>query len=305
MNHFPEPATGETALDLFDLLLTLAEGAWKILAGALVAAALALGTTFLLPARYESVAVIDPALNIPLREGDAATTLRSDFAQRVPGLLVSPEVRASALASTGIDPSTLPREPVTVRPHQSNDPIPRAGLIELRTKAPTPALAQTLATAILQSAYEQSRPAGPRLQQLDAEGKTLGEQLAELQRTLQRIESVIQAEGLSPTEFGSLAHAQATNIANTAQVQRKMEINKAQLEGLSARSLVTPPTLADTPAGPSRALVVLVGAVAGAFIVSVLILFRLACQHLQPTPAHRARLQALQIRFGRKPAGTP
>jgi LPS O-antigen subunit length determinant protein (WzzB/FepE family) len=303
MNHSSDPSTEASSIDLLDVLLTLAESAWLILAGAVLAGCLAFGATFLAPIRYESVAVISPPPDLPLRGEDAAFKPFADTIPKIPTLLASPMVLAEALERTRIDASQLPGDPVTLSPARAD------GSLELRVVSRTPEQAQQLASAILDAAHQRSKVVEERRKHVDAEFRSLRDQLTALRLTHQKLQTFMK-EAISPAELGSLANAEALNIGHTRSLQLQFDVSQnqleiltigvARLEALSERSLSQRPSLATHTTGPSRAIAALVAAIGGGFVVAVFALMRRSYRSVVVSPSNQARWKALTARYLRK-----
>lgn len=300
MNESSNISPDASSIDLLDVLLTLAESAWLILAGAVLAGGLALGATFLAPTRYESVVVVSPSPDLPFRGEDATLKALNDAILNLPALLAAPAVMAEALERTGIEASQLPAEPMTLSPARAD------GSFKLRVAARTPEQAQQLASAILHAAHQRSKLVDERLKQVDAEVKALRDQLVALKLTHQKLQTFMK-EALSPAEFGSLANAEAMNIAYTTTVQHQFDVGqsrletltvgRARLEALSERSMSQGPSLATPAPGSSRTIAVVMAAIGGGFVVAVFALMRRSYRSVTVSPSNHARWKALTARY--------
>ena len=259
-------------LDLLDLLVTLAEN-WRLLVlGPLAAGLIAYGIGFSIPKTYESSASVQVE-----RPGSSFT------APMAASLAMSADVLHQIAPVAGLDDGLTTEEiykklskRVTVAVGKQDK------LLSVTTQASSPATAQKLNQALLDTIFPLSRPRGLAKQQLELQLESEKKRLQESLK-LEQDTSVSLASGKSVSEATSRLYGELlTANSNRQKVILDME---RQLEGLDKSDIVQMPTLPEQSIKPKKSLLAIGTIVVTAFALLIFVFVRqalFAAQALAP-----------------------
>ena len=227
----------ENEVGLLDVFVTLAENIKLLVIGPLLAGIGALVVSFLIPSTFQSMAVL---------QADQTTA----------SLISTATVLDPVIASLGLAKESTVEEARTKLRQQIKANVGRVDkLLTLTVSDNTALKAQTLANALLQQTYLESRPKGNARIRLDVQLEEARTRLKNAQYAsigiLKRLEPAS-----SRTSGGSeLARGYAELLSVTATAQAQVLLLETQLEGLTDAQLVQAPILAQKPAQPKKGLI--------------------------------------------------
>ena len=242
----------QNEVDLLDILVTLSENIKLLILGPLLMGVCALGVAFIVPQTFESVAVL---------KAEQATA----------SLMTTAAVLDPVAAGLGLTKEDSSEEARRLLRGQIKVAVGRNDkLLTLTVSAPAPQQAQSIANAVLQQTYAQSRPKGSHLARLetqlkDAKARTKSAEDA-AGALLKRMESNDPA---SSTE-SARGYAELLNVAAAAQNQ--VAAVQTLLEGVTDAQLIQAPTLPQKASKPKKGLVA-VGATLAAGLALILFVF--------------------------------
>lgn len=268
---------------MLELLATVAENLKLLILGPIVAGLIALGVGYVVKPTYESVSV--------LQSGKVAPELVASLAR-------SADVLQAVANEMDIAPDESHASRLKLMQARVSAAVGRQDkLITLTTQASTPERAQKLNLAVWQRIYPLTRPLAVDAERIQAQIKTLQQDLdagiALAQSTAKRLDA------------GSVSEGSARLYADvrSANVQRTLDISnlQAQLEGLTGENLVQQPTQPDKPVKPKKALIAIVVALATGMVLLVFIFIREALRNARRNPAQADTLRRLRAALGLKP----
>jgi len=275
-------ATAAVQPDLLDMVLVVVENIKLLIIGPLLAGLLALGVGFLLPRTYQSV-----------------TVLQAD--QLIASLMTTAAVLDPVVAALGLDKEDTPEEARMLLRERIKTVIGRNDkLLTLTVSAPTALQSQSIAAAVLEQTFRESRPKGSvraRLEVLLAEAKTRLKKAQEASEgVLKRLES-----SASALNGGSeLARGYAELLTATGAAQNQIVALEGQLEGVSSAQVVQPPTLPQKPSHPKKALIAIGVTLASGLALLLFIFARMALGRTRARPASSAKLLRIRNSLGLK-----
>ena len=278
-----QPSTDVDEVDMLELLATVAENLKLLILGPIVAGLIALGVGYVVKPTYESVSV--------LQSGKVAPELVASLAR-------SADVLQAVAKDMDIAPDESHASRLKLMQARVSAAVGRQDkLITLTTQASTPERAQKLNLAVWQRIYPLTRPLAVDAVRIQAQIKTLQQDLdagiALAQSTAKRLDA------------GSVSEGSARLYADvrSANVQRTLDISnlQAQLEGLTGENLVQQPTQTDKPVKPKKALIAIVVALATGMVLLVFIFIREALRNTRRNPAQADTLRRLRAALRLKP----
>jgi len=265
------PGSADARGGLLDVLVILAENAKLLVVGSLLVGLTALGICFVIPKTYQSTAVL---------QADQATA----------SLMLTAAVLDPVIASLGLARDTTPEEARTRLQERVRAVVGRTDkLLTLTVSARSPQQAQAIAMAVMQRTFQESRPKGTlrlRVEAQLAETRLRLKNSQEVGESLrQRLKSPSGPASANTISSPEVARGYAELLGATGVAQSQVIVLESQLEGLSDAQVVQPPTLAEKPSQPKKALV----AIAATLVAGLaLLLFVFIRQTLQSTPDSNA-----------------
>ncbi|MGH8833277.1 MAG: Wzz/FepE/Etk N-terminal domain-containing protein [Polaromonas sp.] len=271
----------EEGIGLLDMLVTLAENVKLLIIGPLAVGLCALGISFVLPQTYESVTVL---------QADQATA----------SLMTTAAVMDPVAANLGMTKDDTVEQARRKLQSTIKAAVGRNDkLLTLTVSAHTAQQAQAIAKAVLQQAYQESRPKANVLARLEA-------QLAEARVRLKnaQIGTASLARWLkSPTaSTGSseLGRGYADLLNITAAAQRQISALETQLEGLNEAQLVQAPTLPQKASQPKKGLLAIGATMATGLVLLLFVFMRQALRNTAANAEAAGKLARIRRLLGLK-----
>lgn len=279
------PADFEDTIDLFDVLLTIAENIWLLLLGPLVVGVMVYGITHLVPQKYESTA-----------------TLRAEA--DVASYMTTATVLDAALNNLGflkdLSEDDAEEARIDLQKRVSTQVGRNDKLVTLSVAARSADAAQRMATEILNQTFLGLKPKGTELQRLEAQKASLEQQITELQATSKTAQKLLDESsptgnmGLLAESISSLSAAQIRMQENLLNVEKKMR-------GLTDEDVLQPPTLPKRPIAPKKGLTAALAAMAAGILLLVFVFLRQLWATSRTFEPHQRRLDAIKRRYGLSP----
>ena len=257
----------DVEVGLLDVLVTLAENVKLLFIGSLLVGVCALGISFMLPQTYQSVAVLQAE-------------------QPTASLMVTAAVLDPVIVSLGLaKEDTVEDARIKLRGQIKTAVGRNDKLLTLTVSGGTAQQSQTIASAVLQQTFLESRPkstARTRLETQLTEAKSRLENAQDASKgVLKRLES--SGAGVNGGVELARGYAELLNAAGAAQNQ--ISALEALLEGVSGAQMVQVPTLPQKASQPKKG-VIAIGATLAAGLA--LLLFIFARQVLRNTTVNEA-----------------
>ncbi|MDP2017929.1 Wzz/FepE/Etk N-terminal domain-containing protein [Hydrogenophaga sp.] len=281
-NSPAETAGIEDTIDLFDVLLTLAENIWLLVLGPLLAGALVYGLTFLLPQKFQSTAILRA-------EADVAS------------FMTTATVLDTSLTNLGFLKDLSEEEAEQARIDLNKRITTQVGrndkLVTLTVTANSPKAAQSMANEILTHTFAGLRPKGAELKRLETQKATLEQQISELQITSKTAQKLLD-ESSPAGNMGLLAESISSLSAAQIRMQETLLAVEKRMQGLTDEDLLQPPTLPKKPAAPKKGLNAILTVVGTGFLMLIFVLLRQYWGSSSTLELHQHRLDALKRRYG-------
>jgi hypothetical protein len=295
-------AESEDNFDLLDFALTIAENIWLLVLGPLAVGAVVYGLTSLLPATYESVAILQPvpAVSIPVRKDEVApnpTALANTAATKMTTATVLDSALQKLGGSGGATPQDNHKLQASIRAAVGRND----NLVTLVVSSTSPVASQRLATAVLEIAYAESRPKATDLNRLTTEKGLIEQQLKEQLKaqkiTGEKIQALIARSDTTP-ELGDLAKTHAFIASNLVEMQHRLKGIDTQLGGITEEALVQQPTLPTAPVSPRKKTIALLSAVGTGFLLLIGVFIQRAWRISNASLQNKTRIDALKRKYG-------
>lgn len=283
MEEIKDPtATAVVQPDLLDMVLVLTENIKLLIVGPLIAGLLALGIGFLWPRTYQSV-----------------TVLQAD--QLIASLMTTAVVLDPVVAALGLAKADTPEEARVLLRENIKTVIGRNDkLLTLTVSASTALQAQSIAAAVLQQTFRESRPKGSvrsRLEVLLVEAQT---RLKQAQEASEGVLKRLDSSASSLNGGSELARGYAELLTATGAAQNQIIVLEGQLEGVSSAQVVQPPTLPQKPSHPKKALIAIGVTLATELALLLFIFMRMALGQAKTKPASSAKMLRIRHSLGLK-----
>ncbi|MDR7096741.1 Wzz/FepE/Etk N-terminal domain-containing protein [Hydrogenophaga laconesensis] len=272
----------DDTINLFDVLLTLAENIRLLILGPLLAGALVYGVMFIVPQHYESTA-----------------TLRAEA--DVASYMTTATVLDASLNNLGflkeLSEEDAEQARIDLQKRVSTQVGRNDKLVTLTVTANSPGAAQSMASEILSQTFSGLRPKGAELKRLEAQKVSLEQQITELQTTSRTAQKLLDESspagnmGLLAESISSLSAAQVRMQENLLNVEKKMR-------GLTDEDLLQPPTLPKRPVAPKKGLSAAVGAVGVGIFLLLLVFLKQLWVTSSTFEPHQRRLDAIKRKYG-------
>ena len=278
----PLPSPAEDEISLLDLLVTVTENIKLLILGPLVAGLLALGVSFALPAKYESVAILP---------GDISSTLRL-------ASVLDPVVASQGLANG----KTVEQARLDLDGRIKTVVGKQDKFLTLTVSGESPQQAQATAKALLAQIYEQNRPRGSNKTRLEAQLVSARQRLADAQRTsvglLSILERGIKSEVALKSTGSDVSKSYTDLLAVLASMQSQVVSIELQLEGMSDEQLLQAPSLPEKPVSQKKAMVATVAALGTGFALLLWVFVRSGLRAAGADPVSAAKLAAIRRALG-------
>ena len=284
----PLPPPAEDEISLLDLLVTVTENIKLLILGPLVAGLLALGVSFALPAKYESVAILpSEAAGINLN-----STLRlpsvMDPVVVSQGLGKGKTVEQARLALDGRIKTVLDKQ---------------TKLHTLTVSGESPQQAQATAKALLAQGFDQMRPRGSNKARVERQLAQARQRLQDAQQAssglLALLERGYRPDAVALRSAGTeLPRGYADLLNFVTSSQAAVVALELQLEGMSDEQLLQTPSLPEKPVSQKKAMVATVAALGTGFALLLWVFVRSGLRAAGADPASAAKLAAIRRALG-------
>lgn len=283
MEEIKDPtATAVVQPDLLDMVLVVTENIKLLIVGPLIAGLLALGIGFLWSRTYQSV-----------------TVLQAD--QLIASLMTTAVVLDPVVTALGLAKADTPEEARVLLRENIKTVIGRNDkLLTLTVSASTALQAQSIAAAVLQQTFRESRPKGSvrsRLEVLLVEAQT---RLKQAQEASEGVLKRLDSSASSLNGGSELARGYAELLTATGAAQNQIIVLEGQLEGVSSAQVVQPPTLPQKPSHPKKALIAIGVTLATELALLLFIFMRMALGQAKTKPASSAKMLRIRHSLGLK-----
>lgn len=280
----------EKEINLFDLLLVVAENLKLLILGPLVAGLLALGFGYTLPKSFTSQAIL--ALPTP------TTTPAQASAMMVSPLVLDPVIESLNLSKG--QPIQVVR---TGLASQIKAAVGKDGLLRLDVTANTPLEAQSIANAVIDTWLKSTRPGEQDRVDLEKRLAYAKVSLESVRRLLERL----TAEGTTDLNKPLTRGEAGTSIVAVGELQARylgevLSIPRS-LQGLSRDVVVQPPTLPTEPVAPKKSLIAVLAALGSGFALLLWVFMRQAWMSAKQDPAMAEKEAKLLATLGFKGKG--
>ena len=249
----------ENEVSLLDVLIVVAENLKLLIVGPVVVGLMALAIGFTLPKIFTSQAV----LSIPLPAQAAV-------------MMVSPVVLDPIIGASSLPPAQTIDAARRKLASQIKTVVGKEGLLRLDVSADTPAGAQKLANAVIDSWLKSTVPSLQDRADLEVRLEYAKVSLESVRRLIDRLAVDGPASLAKPVTRGdvgssvvALGELQSRYLGDTLSIPR-------QLRGLTRDVVVQPPTLPTEATSPKKSLMAVLAALAGGFALLIWVFVRQA-----------------------------
>lgn len=271
----------DDAIDVLDVLLTLAENLRWLILWPLIGGAIVYGLTFLLPQKYESAAIIKA-------DGSIAANM------------TAAHVLDAALKNLGYLDQLSEEEADDAREELqrniSTSVVRGTELVTLKVAGRSPEAAHRMTQEILNMVYADSKPREVEFKRLNTEKAMLEQQVAELAAASKTAQQLLESP-TAGTNTGALAESIATISSNLVRIHTAIHAVEKKLQGLSNDDLIQAPTVPKKPSAPKKGLIAAVSAAVIGLLALVLVLMRQSWRASRAIELHSDRLAALRRRY--------
>ena len=280
MENTQQLANPEAEISLLDLLVTLADNVKLLILGPLAAGLTALGIAFVLPQKFESVAIL---------QAEPATA----------SLISTASVLDPTVASLGLDRG----ESVESSRQALRDRIKTAigrndKLLTITVSGSTPQQAQATANALLAATYAQSRPTGAMKARLETQLTESKTRLVNAETAGNKVLAVFDksyvVENLLKSGVADLPRDYAGLLNAVSEAQTQVRLVDALLEGLTDSQLVQAPTLPEKAVSPKKGMIAVGTTLATGFLLLLLVFIRSGLRSADADPASAAKLASIR-----------
>ena len=270
----------DVEVGLLDVLVTLAENVKLFVIGSLLVGVCALGISFMLPQTYQRVAVLQAE-------------------QPTASLMVTAAVLDPVIASLGLaKEGTVEDARIKLRGQIKTVVGRNDKLLTLTVSGGTAQQSQTIASAVLQQTFLESRPKSTvrtRLETQLAEAKSRLENAQDASKgVLKRLES--SGAGVNGGVELARGYAELLNAAGAAQNQ--ISALEALLEGVSGAQMVQVPTLPQKASQPKKGVIAIGATLAAALALLLFIFTRQVLRNTTVNETSSAKLLRIRKSLG-------
>lgn len=284
MGNHNSPNTFETeeSLDLLGIALTFAENIWLLVLGPLVVGALVYGVTFLVPQRFESMALV---------KGEAS----------IATLMTTTPILNASLNNLGHLKNLSESEAEDVIAELARNVQTSVGrndkLITLVVAGRSPEAAQRMANEILANVFTESKPKDTELKRLGTEKSLLEQQAQELMTTTKTVQNLLK-EAAPSVNLGALAESVPVISSALIKIQENLHDVDKKLQGVTVEDVLQAPTLPKRAVAPKKGPITILATLGAGFMFLLFVFLRQACRTSATLSLHQHRLSALKRRYG-------
>jgi hypothetical protein len=280
MENTQQLASLDAEVSLLDLLVTLADNVKLLILGPLAAGLTALGIAFVLPQKFESVAIL---------QAEPATA----------SLMSTASVLDPTVASLGLDHGQSVESSRQALRDRVKTAIGRNDkLLTITVSGSTPQQAQATANALLASVEAQSRPTGASKLKLETQ---LADTKIRQQKAIRAgdvllpvIESINGRKVLPDGRDAELVKGYTELLNTVSAAQSQALIIEAQLDGLTDSQLLQAPTLPEKAVSPKKGMIAVGTTLATGFLLLLLVFVRSGLRSAEADPASAVKLARIR-----------
>lgn len=270
----------EAEISLLDLLVTLADNVKLLVVGPLAAGLTALGIAFVLPQKFESVAIL---------QAEPATA----------SLMSTASVLDPTVASLGLDHGqSVESSRQALRDRVKTATGRNDKLLTITVSGATPQQAQATAKALLASVEAQSRPTGASKLKLETQ---LADTKIRQQKAIRAgdvllpvLESINGRKVLPDGRDAELVKGYTELLNTVSAAQSQALVIEAQLEGLTDSQLLQAPTLPEKAVSPKKGMIAVGTTLATGFLLLLLVFIRSGLRNAESDPASAVKLARIR-----------
>lgn len=274
-------------IDLFDLLLTIAENIKLLIVGPLLAGLLALGGVWLWPATFESSFTLNAqktlatdGVNITPQQISAIALTKPTLDAAAQALIAANQPDLAQRLLAGAATSSVPRN----TPH---------ALVTLQ--APTALAAHDMAQALLSATLQASRPKGEELARVTQDLEKNQSALDNARTIEARLDQSIKKGKGSDKELATNYAALLPAISDQVKLVNQQ---RARLVGLGEIDIVAKPTVPSAPSKPRKNLVVTMAVLASGFVLLFFVFIRKSMRNSKTNPEISRKLTLIRQAIG-------
>lgn len=258
-----------TDVGLLDLLIVGAENLKLLTVGTVLAGLLAYGIAFQLPRTYESEAILDLSVSMPVVPSHPGGVVSPVTPAQAAAMLMSPLVLDGVIASLRQADADAAASAVMRRKLSAQIrvvAVNKDGLLRLTVKGASPQQAQSLAMALIDTWLKTTTPGERRRAELESRLIYAKESLNAIRRLRDRLAA---GEGQGATGQSM----RLGDVVGAFEVVSKLQVNyvndvvlfSGALNGVAREVIKQSPTLPTEPISPRKGLVALVTALIAGF----------------------------------------
>ena len=275
-----QAANSGAEITLLDLLVALADNAMLLILGPLAVGSVALAVAFVLPKRFESVAIL---------QAEPVTA----------SLIATAAVLDPAAASLGLERGQSVEDARKALRERVKTAVGRTDkLLTITVSGATPRQAQATAIALLAAVEEQSRPTGTsklRFESQLAETKIRQEKAIRAgDIILPVLESTNGRQVLPGARDAELVKGYAELLNTVSAAQTQSSVIQAQLDGLTDAQLVQAPTLPEKAVSPRKGMIAVGAMLASGFLLLLFVFVRNGLRSAEADPASAVKLARIR-----------
>ena len=275
-----QAANSGAEITLLDLLVALADNAMLLILGPLAVGSVALAVAFVLPKRFESVAIL---------QAEPVTA----------SLIATAAVLDPAAASLGLERGQSVEDARKALRERVKTAVGRTDkLLTITVSGATPRQAQATAIALLAAVEEQSRPTGTsklRFESQLAETKIRQEKAIRAgDIILPVLESTNGRQVLPGARDAELVKGYAELLNTVSAAQTQSSVIQAQLDGLTDAQLVQAPTLPEKAVSPRKGMIAVGATLASGFLLLLFVFVRNGLRSAEADPASAVKLARIR-----------
>ena len=260
----------ESEVSVLDLLLVVAENLKLLIFGPILVGLLALAGAYLVPQSYTSQAIL------ALPTATATATATAAATQAAAAMMVSPLVLDSIIESLNLSEGRSMQVARVGLANQIKAAVGKDGLLRLDVTAHSPAQAQTIANAVIDTWLKSTVPGEQARADLAKRLSYAQTSLDAVTRLISRLDAGDAANlnkpltrGEAGTSFVGLGELQSRYLGDVLSIPR-------ELQGLSRDVVKQPPTLPTEPVSPKKGLIAALAAIASGFVLLLWVFLRQA-----------------------------
>lgn len=279
----------ESEVSVLDLLLVVAENLKLLILGPILVGLLALAGAYLVPQSYTSQAI----LALPTATGTATGTGTGTATQAAAAMMVSPLVLDPIIESLNLSEGRSMQVARIGLANQIKAAVGKDSLLRLDVTAHSPAQAQTIASAVIDTWLKSTVPGEQARVDLEKRLSYAQTSLDAVTRLISRLDAGGAANlnkpltrGEAGTSFVGLGELQSRYLGDVLSIPR-------ELQGLSRDVVKQPPTLPTEPVSPKKGLIAALAAIAAGFVLLLWVFMRQAWRNAARDP--QAAMKQVQL----------